>query len=836
MNPEPTIFEFVSYAFDPDKKRIFFNYKQEFKNKKSINFTETLILPQIPDINNLPVGLLDKVLQGAHLILGISYYKCYCAPKIKINYKLSKTEANFWNVVYKNGLGEFFYKNKLDPKISPKFIFDKNLNPQNFRLEKNNKCLVGVSGGKDSIVAAELLKEQKFNITALFIENQREFETVNKVIDILELNSLKFRRILDAQVFNQHKYNGHIPVSAIYAFLGVLCSILYGYFYYIVANEHSSNFGNVKYKGIVVNHQWSKSFEFENMFQNYVSAFISPDIKYFSLLRPFYEIRIVEMFSKYKKYFPYFSSCNKNFTTKEIKKEQLWCGECAKCVFAFVLFSAFLSKNELIKIFKKNLYEDSNLLQLFKDILGLGKIKPFDCVGTFEESKTAFLMGAGKFSNSFIVRQLLKKVKIKKETKEDVFFSKPAPNIPSQFRFSGAQKVLILGYGKEGQISEKYIKHFFPQLKVGITDTKQQKAYLKNQHKYDLAIKTPGIPKKLVEIPYTTATNIFFARNKNLTIGITGSKGKSTTTSLIYEILKASGKNVSMLGNIGKPMLEALLNPVEPDKIFILELSSAQLEDLDFSPNIAVITNLFEEHMDYHGSVENYYKAKKNIINFQNKSDVFIYNPKDKMLCKWAKEKVGKAVASIEEIPLQNSEIPLIGEHNKQNIKLAITVAKEFNIPDEIIIKAIKNFKPLAHRLEFVGEFKGIKFYDDAISTTPESTIEAIKSLKNIDTIFLGGQDRGYNFSQLEKIIKKYRIKNIVLFPESGNKILKSEKGFNVLKTKSMQAAVKFAYKYTQPGKICLLSCASPSYSLWENFEEKGNQFQKFVKYFGYNK
>jgi UDP-N-acetylmuramoylalanine--D-glutamate ligase len=169
-----------------------------------------------------------------------------------------------------------------------------------------------------------------------------------------------------------------------------------------------------------------------------------------------------------------------------------------------------------------------------------------------------------------------------------------------------------------------------------------------------------------------------------------------------------------------------------------------------------------------------------------------------------------------------------LGEHNKENIRAAVAVAKEFGISDQAIKSAIEKFKPLAHRLEFIGEFKGIKFYDDANATTPEAAILAIKTLKKVDTIFLGGQDRGYDFSQLEKTIKKYKIKNVVLFPESGKRI--KVKGLNVLRTKSMYSAVKFAYKNTEKRKICLLSCASPSYSLWKNFEEKGSQFQKAVR------
>ena len=189
-----------------------------------------------------------------------------------------------------------------------------------------------------------------------------------------------------------------------------------------------------------------------------------------------------------------------------------------------------------------------------------------------------------------------------------------------------------------------------------------------------------------------------------------------------------------------------------------------------------------------------------------------------------------KVVPFIEESFLDGVNFSLIGEHNRKNIRAAVSVAKELSVSDEIIKMAIEKFKPLPHRLEFIGKFKNIKFYDDAISTTPESTIEAIKSLQGIDTIFLGGEDREYNFFQLEKVIKKYKIKNAVLFPVSGKRILKSEKGLNILKTSSMKQAVIFAYKHTRPGKICLLSCASPSYSLWKNFEEKGDLLKKIVK------
>ncbi len=772
MNRKATVFEFTSYQFEPEKKQAIFYYATVFEDGETIHWTEIIILPKIAR-SPTPRNLLESL----HIILGISYYKFHCATSVKLRYALTKQEADFWNTVYKKGLGEFFYKNNLDPSISPKFPFNKieKSAPRFMIHDSSSKCLVGIGGGKDSIVVAELLKQHGFDITA-FVTETAESTLINKVTETMEVSGLKIRRILDPKVHEKHLYNGHIPVSAIYAFLGIFSCILYGYKYFIVGNEHSSNFGNTKYKGLQVNHQWSKSFEFEMLFSDYVKSFISPNVQYFSLMRPFYEIRIVKMFAKLgKKYFPYFSSCNKNFKIKNSLTDALWCGQCAKCVFAFALLSAFLNKKEWLGIFGKDLNKDESLKPLFKDILGQGTMKPFDCVGTFEEAKTA----------------------LKVKTYPEVFQTYPN-NVPEEFKFLGMEKVSVVNPdGIEGTSAKQYLKKYWPKIKIVTKDA-------------DLIIKTPGVKKNLIKIPYTTPTNIFFSKIKgrNMMIGVTGSKGKSTTSSLVYHILKTAGKDVQLLGNIGRPMLNALQKPIPKERIFVLELSSFQLDDIAFSPDIAVITNLFPEHMDFHGSLKNYYQAKKNIYRFQKSGEYLVDRPKAK----------------------QRYQSNLLGQHNQNNIQAAVEVATILKIPKLSIQKAIATFKGLPHRLEKIGTFKEITFYDDAISTTPDSTIMAIKALKNVDTIFLGGQDRGYDFGQLEKVIKKYKIKNIVLFPDSGKKMLTSTKGLRILKTKKMAEAVQFAYQKTKKGGICLLSCASPSYSLWKNFEVKGDEFKKWVK------
>ena len=253
--------------------------------KDPIIFTETIILPEAIDASKISEKLLSKLLEGLHLIAGVSYYKFYCATKFNFPYQFSKKEADFWNIIYRDGLGEFYFRNKLDPNKSPKFSYNKNKKDETFILEKNNKCLVALSGGKDSIVAAELLKEQGIDITTIFTETNIDSDLVDDVAKEVGVKFLKIQRILDEQVFKTHKYDGHIPISAIYAFLGILCGALYGFSYFVVSNEYSSNFGNIKYKGRTINHQWSKSSEFENLFSDYLNNFISSRHKIFFFIK-----------------------------------------------------------------------------------------------------------------------------------------------------------------------------------------------------------------------------------------------------------------------------------------------------------------------------------------------------------------------------------------------------------------------------------------------------------------------------------------------------------------------------------------------------------------------
>lgn len=399
------------------------------------------------------------------------------------------------------------------------------------------------------------------------------------------------------------------------------------------------------------------------------------------------------------------------------------------------------------------------------------------------------------------------------------------------------KRILIMGYGMEGKATEEFLRAKVPSAVIGIADRHDDPDYLSKQDSYDLVIKTPSLHKSKLHVPYTTATNIFFANVKNMIIGITGSKGKSTTTSLIYSILKEAGMKATIKGNIGIPMISELLRPIDEDEVFVLELSSYQLDDIHYSPHIAVVTSLFPEHMNFHGSIEAYYEAKHQIIRYQTEADMFVYNQKFDLLCEWAKQSRSMSVPYIED-DISDWERVLKGEHNLDNIHAAVTVARQMNISDEISERAVAKFEPLAHRLEYAGTYKGIQFINDALATTPEATMQALRAYPDVTTIMLGGEDRGYDFSDLVDMLGTTNIQTIIIFPESGQtmmRMIKEKYGerYSFFETTSMEDAVKHAYEQTKQGATCLLSTASPSYSIWKNYVEKGNLFKEYVLRYG---
>lgn len=432
MKAASSSFTFVGYKANIEKGTVIFSYKLQNSLDK-FEFQEQLTFnpPPTYDLQQLKPAL-DNLL----LMLGISYWKTYC-PRVLVilPFTLTQKQAAFWNLVYTKGLGEFYYKNNIDYRGLVQFPYG-DTTVENFKTEPTTlRSLVLLGGGKDSIVSAELFKQQKKEFS-LFSVNPVPLQ--RKIAGEIGNNLIEVNRKLDPKLLelnaSEGVYNGHIPISAVYAFISLFAARLYNFKYIVTSNEASSNYGNVSYLGQEINHQWSKSFEFEKEFQTYVADNVSKVITYFSLLRPISEVEVVRLFVNHHKYFSSFSSCNTNFKLSPGMSQRLWCGKCPKCAFVFLLLGAYLSKADMLSIFKKNLFTDEFLLATYKELLGVEGFKPFECVGTPQESLWALqqIVKKGEYNNDVIIKVLTDVIN-RGEKEIDVLKIRHAHAIPNEF-------------------------------------------------------------------------------------------------------------------------------------------------------------------------------------------------------------------------------------------------------------------------------------------------------------------------------------------------------------------------------------------------------------------
>ena len=437
------------------------------------------------------------------------------------------------------------------------------------------------------------------------------------------------------------------------------------------------------------------------------------------------------------------------------------------------------------------------------------------------------------------------------------------------------KNIAILGFGKEGKSTYNFIRRYSNQtltildkndilknneylkedknLKIITGDT-----YLNNLEQYDLIIKAPGIALldidlKNIEDKLTSQLELILEVNKKNIIGITGTKGKSTTTSLLYNIIKDQNENTFLLGNIGNPILD-YIEKFNEESILVIEMSSHQLEFVHQSPHIGVILNLYQDHLDHTGTLEKYHNDKMHMFKYQDESDIGIYdgqneylinlvnknNYKSKLYNFKVNEKAdiyvenNKIYYNNEMIYDGNQERNLIGSHNLKNIMVTLLITKLLNLDIEKATKVVNKFNPLEHRLERVGTYNNITYFNDTIATIPEATINGINGLGNVDTLIFGGMDRNIDYSKFIEFLKTSNITNLIGLPETGHKICKILKEKNTNKNiyivETIDEAVDIADKQTKKNHICLLSPAASSYNKFKNFEEKGNYYKNVIK------
>ena len=400
------------------------------------------------------------------------------------------------------------------------------------------------------------------------------------------------------------------------------------------------------------------------------------------------------------------------------------------------------------------------------------------------------------------------------------------------------KNIAILGSGEEGQDVLSWLKTNSQGCRIRVFD----KIKTANLTGFDIVFRSPGfyryspmiVKAEKSGVVISSATKLFFDLCPSKIIGVTGTKGKGTTTTLIYEILKSSGKKTYLAGNIGKPMLK-LLPKLKASDWVCLELSSFQLHDLTSSPHIAVVLNVTSEHLDVHKDTQEYRLAKTNIVRHQKTSDYAVVNADYKTTKKLA----GLTPAKIhwfsrKRLNLDITRVRLRGEHNLENIAAAMTAASLTGASKKIIEKTVYQFKGLGHRLELVRNVGGVTFYNDSFSTTPETAMAAIKSFSEPMTLILGGSDKGSNYRQLgQEIGRRPNLKAVILIGQMGPVIEKNIKNYHGLIVeggKNMKQIVKQAQGLAVSGDIVILSPACASFDMFLNYQDRGEQFKFWVK------
>ena len=437
------------------------------------------------------------------------------------------------------------------------------------------------------------------------------------------------------------------------------------------------------------------------------------------------------------------------------------------------------------------------------------------------------------------------------------------------------KKIVILGFGREGQATYKLIRKHLPNKEIYIRDKNENiknnelisndkfvilelgNDYLGDLDKFDLILKSPGIAFNTIDIDsfkdkISSELELLLKFYKGKIIAITGTKGKSTTSSLIYQMIKDNNYKTLLAGNIGTAVFE-YIDELEELDYLVLELGCHQLEFVTHSPEYSILLNIFEEHLDHYRNYDGYIEAKCNIFTHQTENDYFIYNYDNEIIQNKVNKynpkshtysisllgdehastylKDNKVLFNNEVIYDINEKRKLLGMHNVNNIMFVLTLAEILNLDMTKVVKTINTFDALPHRMEYVGVFNGITYYNDSISTIPASCINALKSIK-VDTLILGGLNRGIDYSELINFINNYDLKNLICIPDTGNIIAAgiTNNNIKVYEEDDLLNAIKRAKEVTKKGEVCLMSPAAASYNTFKNFEERGDFFKEHVK------
>ena len=869
----------------------------DFNLDDRYHFRPTLEIParSFFDWDNMTMEQLQTLAFQIGMTELVSYWKIACPKRVVVKpFVLTENQKVFWKKLYYNGLGEFLYLNSITVSESdlmeietlpidskPSHILPGNDMGSSWFEEKT---LVPIGGGKDSVVTLECLRN-KMPVIPLIVNPRGATLNCVKTAGYKENDFIVINRTLDPTMLklNAEGYlNGHTPFSALLAFISILVAFGSHSKYIALSNENSANESTVP--GTNINHQYSKSIEFEDDFRNYVAENLNDEVQYFSFLRPLSELQIAKLFSQCEAYHSVFRSCNAG------SKTDSWCGKCPKCLFTWIILSPFLSREKLTTIFGKDLMADESLRPILEELNGTAAVKPFECVGTVEEVRACLNATAkvpepvegptveeilSRFNTHHFLPPQFEQI-LKTALNEGIGTPVSLP-IDSFHRTTHTgndmgsgfdlilnrlrdKRILVLGFGREGRSTLHFLNKYLPDAKVAVADKNEMEGvkhfgshYLEAMFDYDIVIKTPGISLKDFDtkgVEITSQTDLFLSQFHAQTIGITGTKGKSTTTSLIYHLLKSSGRDAILTGNIGIPCFD-VMEDIKPDSIVVYELSAHQLEYVHNSPRVGVLLNIFEEHLDHFGTMERYAEAKLNIMRYMGEDDIAVIH-ESLMEDAW-RLFVNNIVFSLFDFDdlVDCTDLPLLGEHNLLNVKAALLACYAYGVDVRELVPHLYTFKPLEHRLEPVGTFGGVIFVNDSISTIPQAAIQACKALGRVDFLLLGGFDRGIDYQSLADYLKEHPVPHLLFTGKAGERMMSMINGVSTGSTTcnakvpepvegltlyyyaSMEEAFSYIFSHAKPGDVCLLSPAASSYDQYKNFEERGAKFKQLAVAFG---
>lgn len=401
-------FEITGYDFDPQTGEVQLHYAL-LGEGEPITLTEKAHVP-VGNVDTQAAEVADRIARLLLLAASVSYYKTAAPSRVAVRLPITEAEKHFLTEVIRRGMTEFAYVNNLPHALTPEIEVSEIIPAEPIALSDTNEQhpLVAVGGGKDSIVTIEALRAAGFAPT-LFSVNS--YAPIVSTVERAELPYLKVGRQIDTKIGElnaQGALNGHVPITMINSLLALMAATMNGLSTVVLSNERSASVGNLLWEGIDVNHQWAKSIEAEKLLQSTLAGVVSPSLTYFSLLRPLSELRIARQFATLAQYHDVFTSCNRAFHL-DPSKRRIWCGECDKCRFVFLVLAPYLSAAELEAIWHKNMFDDSAQLAGFRELLGIEGHKPLECVGEIAESRLALLMAAKKddWKNTALVPVLL---------------------------------------------------------------------------------------------------------------------------------------------------------------------------------------------------------------------------------------------------------------------------------------------------------------------------------------------------------------------------------------------------------------------------------------------